>query len=88
MISLEQVLIAQGADTKLALPTATSTARLTKREIEVLRLLATGLTNAQIASKLIISLSTVNSHVDSIYTKLGVNSRVTATCYAIEYHLV
>ena len=61
---------------------------LTGREIEVLRALATGLTNGQIARKLGISTPTVNAHVRSIYSKLEVNSRSAATRYAIEHKLV
>ena len=61
---------------------------LTAREVEVLRLVATGLTSAQIAEQLVISLLTVNSHVRSIYSKLGVSSRSAATRYAIEHHLL
>ncbi len=63
-------------------------ARLTAREMEVLRLLAQGLTSAKIAQRLVIALVTVNSHVRSIYNKLGVTSRSAATRYAIEHHLV
>jgi len=65
-----------------------SDAGLTSREIDVLSLLAQGLTSAQIAKSLMISLVTVNTHVRSIYTKLGVTSRSSATRYAIEHHLV
>ena len=61
---------------------------LTAREVEVLRLLARGLTNAQIARELIVSLLTVKAHVRSIYSKLGVTSRSAATRYALEHHLV
>jgi predicted ATPase/DNA-binding CsgD family transcriptional regulator len=67
---------------------ATSLAGLTPREYEVLRLLATGLTSAQIAEHLIISVLTVNGHIRSIYSKLGVASRSAATRYAIEHKLV
>jgi predicted ATPase/DNA-binding CsgD family transcriptional regulator len=67
---------------------STSPTTLTTREIEVLRLLAEGLTSAQIAAQLIISLLTVNTHVRSIYSKLGVTSRSAATRYAIEQKLV
>ncbi len=69
-------------------PAATSPAGLTLRESEVLRLLATGLTSAQIAEQLIISVLTVNGHIRSIYSKLGVTSRSAATRYAIEHKLV
>lgn len=67
---------------------AASPAGLTRREIEVLRLLTMGLTSAQIARQLVISLATVNTHVGSIYTKLGVTSRSAATRYAVEHYLV
>lgn len=59
-------------------------AGLTAREAEILRLLAQGLADAQIAKKLFISPRTVNAHVTSIYSKLGVNSRAAATRLAIE----
>ena len=61
---------------------------LTAREMEALRLLAQGLTSAQIAKRLTIGLVTVNSHVRSIYSKLGVTSRAAATRYALEHHLL
>ena len=61
---------------------------LTAREGEVLRLLAQGLTSAQIAEQLVISVVTVNFHVRSIYSKLGMNTRAAVTRYALENHLV
>jgi ATP/maltotriose-dependent transcriptional regulator MalT len=61
---------------------------LTPRELEVLRLLVQGLTSAQIAEQLVIGLVTVNSHVRSIYSKLGVTSRAAATRYTLEHHLL
>jgi LuxR family transcriptional regulator, maltose regulon positive regulatory protein len=60
---------------------------LTAREVEVLRLLAAGLTDAQIAGQLVISPRTVNVHLTSIYRKMAVSSRAAATRYAIEHHL-
>jgi DNA-binding CsgD family transcriptional regulator len=63
-------------------------AGLTAREVEVLRLLAQGMTNPQIAERLILSLHTVNAHVRSIYTKLDLNSRSAVTRYALEQHLL
>ncbi len=62
--------------------------RLTTREREVLRLLTEGLTNPQIAQRLVVSLPTVNKHVASIFNKLGVNSRSAATRSAMEQHLI
>ena len=63
-------------------------AGLTAREAEVLRLLAQGWTDAQIAEHLVISVRTVNHHTTSLYSKLGVSSRAAATHYAIEHHLL
>jgi predicted ATPase/DNA-binding CsgD family transcriptional regulator len=65
-----------------------ASAGLTPREIEVLRLIAQGLTSSQIAQQLNITVLTVNSHVRSIYSKLGITSRSAATRYAYEHHLV
>jgi len=62
-------------------------ASLTRREVEVLRLVAQGLTNHQIAEQLIVSPHTVNVHVQSIYGKLGVSSRAGATRYTLEHNL-
>lgn len=66
---------------------STYPAGLTEREVEVLRLVAQGLTNSQIAEQLIISLHTVNAHMRSIFNKLGVNSRNAVTRFAIERNL-
>ncbi len=60
---------------------------LTAREVDVLRLLAQGCSDTQIAESLIISPRTVNSHVTSIYRKIQVTSRSAATRYAIEHQL-
>jgi DNA-binding NarL/FixJ family response regulator len=56
--------------------------------MEVLRLVAQGLSDAQGAAQLVISPRTVNWHLTSIYSKLGVSSRAAATRYAIEYNVV
>lgn len=69
-------------------PSSPYPAGLTQREVEVLRLVAEGLTDAQVAEKLFISLRTVNAHLRSIYAKLGVGSRSAATRYAVEHELV
>jgi predicted ATPase/DNA-binding CsgD family transcriptional regulator len=61
---------------------------LTNREIEVLCLIAQGLTSLQIAQHLTITTLTVNSHVRSIYNKLGISTRSAATRYAIEQNLL
>ncbi|MBN9388863.1 MAG: tetratricopeptide repeat protein [Chloroflexi bacterium] len=61
---------------------------LTSREIEVLRTVALGLSNQQVAEKLVIAPRTVNVHLTSIYGKLGVTSRTEATRFAFENNLV
>ena len=60
-------------------------AGLTAREAEVLRLVAQGMTNEQVAEQLVISPRTVNSHLTAIYGKIGVTSRRAATRYALEH---
>jgi len=61
-----------------------SDAGLSLREIEVLRLVATGKSNREIADTLVISLNTVRRHVSNIYDKIGVSSRTQAMLYASE----
>jgi DNA-binding NarL/FixJ family response regulator len=61
---------------------------LTAREVEVLRLLAQGWTDTQIAERLVISPRTVSTHLTSIYRKIQVTTRSAATRYAIEKQLV
>jgi DNA-binding CsgD family transcriptional regulator len=60
---------------------------LTARELEVLRLVATGLTNAQIAQRLHVTPRTINAHLTAIYSKLGVSSRSGAIRYALDNQL-
>jgi DNA-binding CsgD family transcriptional regulator len=61
---------------------------LTAREVQVLRLVATGRTNRVIAAELVLSERTVDRHVSNIFTKLGVSSRAAATAWAYEHQLV
>ncbi|MCK5314961.1 MAG: tetratricopeptide repeat protein, partial [Anaerolineales bacterium] len=60
---------------------------LTRREAEVLRLVASGLTNPQVAERLVISPRTVSKHLESIYGKIQVNSRSAATRFALEHNI-
>jgi DNA-binding NarL/FixJ family response regulator len=62
-------------------------AGLSAREAEVLKLVAKGLTNAQVAQALFISPRTINGHLGSIYAKLGISSRAAATRFALEHEL-
>jgi DNA-binding CsgD family transcriptional regulator len=96
-MALEQVLASRPAARSSApapvsprspAPRSGAAARLSPRETEVLRLLTEGLTNPQIAERLVVSLPTVNKHVASIFNKLRVNSRSAATRTAVEQHLI
>jgi DNA-binding NarL/FixJ family response regulator len=61
---------------------------LSERELEVLRHLAAGVTNREIAAALVLSVRTVDRHVSNIFVKLGVSTRAAATAYAHEHGLV
>ena len=67
-----------------AAPPPSHHAGLTARELEVLRLVARGLTNAQVARELFLSPRTVSAHLRSVYHKLGVGSRSAAVRFAVE----
>ncbi len=67
---------------------ATKLDALTERENEVLRLMARGATNAEIASRLIVSEATVKTHVGAIFSKLGVRDRAAAIVFAYDHGLV
>ncbi|HWV92839.1 MAG TPA: LuxR C-terminal-related transcriptional regulator, partial [Vicinamibacterales bacterium] len=72
----------------VAQPTAPVSGALTGREVEVLRLVATGKTNRAIALDLSISEKTVARHLSNIFTKLDLPSRSAATAYAYEHKLI
>jgi DNA-binding NarL/FixJ family response regulator len=61
---------------------------LTPRELDVLRLVAEGLTDPEVAERLYVSPRTVSSHLTSVYTKLGVSSRAAATRIAVEHRFL
>ncbi|HEU5279667.1 MAG TPA: HD domain-containing phosphohydrolase [Gaiellaceae bacterium] len=63
-------------------------ADLTDREVEVLRLIARGTTNREVAKRLVISPKTVGRHVENVYAKLGVSSRAAAALSAMEHGLL
>src|SRR5918997_163620 len=62
-------------------------AGLSEREVEVLRLVAQGLTNAEVAAQLYLSPRTVDAHLRRIYDKLGTSSRSAAVRFALEHDL-
>ena len=63
-------------------------AGLSEREVEVLTLIAEGLGNAEVASRLFISRRTAEHHVQHIYTKIGVSTRAAAALFAVQHDLV
>jgi len=63
-------------------------AGLTAREVEVLRLLAQGLSNKEIAQRLVISPKTAGNHIEHIYAKIGTSSRATASLFAMQHGLL
>ena len=73
---------------QLSTPVSEHPAQLTPREVEVLNLVAEGLTNPQVAQKLFLSPRTVQRHLNSVYRKLGVSSRAAATRLALEHGLL
>jgi DNA-binding NarL/FixJ family response regulator len=60
-------------------------AGLSEREVEVLRLVAQGASNKEIATKLVISEKTARNHVERSYAKIGVSNRIGASMYALEH---
>jgi HD-GYP domain-containing protein (c-di-GMP phosphodiesterase class II) len=67
---------------------ATRPAGLTAREVDVLRLLARGLSSKEIATRLVISPKTARNHTEHIYAKIGASSRVSASLFAVEHGLL
>jgi DNA-binding NarL/FixJ family response regulator len=78
----------QAIDRARALLDPTDAGPLTQRQTEVLRLLARGLTNAEIAAALHLSEHTVHRHIASIYSALDLSSRASAAAYAAGRGLV
>jgi DNA-binding NarL/FixJ family response regulator len=61
---------------------------LTSREAEVLTLIAQGLTNAQIAERLFVNESTVKTHINHLFAKIGARDRAQAVTYAYQHGLI
>ncbi len=85
-LAVDAVLVAAGQTTSLPRPRTTAT--LTARETDVLRLLSQGLPNKSIARRLNITPKTAGNHVEHIYTKLGVANRAAATMRALQDRLI
>jgi DNA-binding NarL/FixJ family response regulator len=86
--SITRRLIEEFAAPRTPIDTAPGLRELTPRELEVFRLLATGMTNSEIAAQLIVGETTVKTHVTRILMKLGVRDRVQAVVLAYETGLV
>jgi DNA-binding NarL/FixJ family response regulator len=69
-------------------PDVLEAAGLTSREVEVLRLIATGATNREVADYLVISEGTVKNHLSTIFSRLGLRDRTQAVMYAREHGLL
>jgi DNA-binding CsgD family transcriptional regulator len=63
-------------------------AGLTAREVDVLRLIARGLSSKEVAERLVISPKTARNHIEHIYVKIGASSRVTASLFAMQHGLL
>lgn len=83
--AVEAVLASAGLETAVRRPRP---AGLTGRQVEVLRLVARGLTNRQVADRLVISTRTAEHHVQDVYTRIGVSTRAGAALFAMEHGLV
>jgi non-specific serine/threonine protein kinase len=71
-----------------ALPSSPALGGLSERETEVLRLVASGRSNAEIATELVLSVRTIEKHVANIYTKIGARGRADAATYALRHGFI
>jgi DNA-binding NarL/FixJ family response regulator len=88
MVAIEAFLASLPTEGPESTPTATPREGLSFRELEVLRLLAAGKANQQIADELVISLNTARKHVANILDKTGTANRTEAAAYARDHRLV
>jgi DNA-binding NarL/FixJ family response regulator len=86
--AVDAVLAAAGHPSRTHRAARSWPAGLTDREVDVLRLLARGETNRQIAHRLYVSEATVHTHVINLYGKMAVNTRAGATLFALEHDLI
>ncbi|NKQ58637.1 hypothetical protein HFP15_37920, partial [Amycolatopsis sp. K13G38] len=86
-VAAEAVLAAAGRPTRRARRSGWP-AGLTDREVEVLRLIARGRSNKEVAAALHLSVKTVGRHVENLYTKIGVSSRAAAAVFAMQHRLL
>jgi DNA-binding CsgD family transcriptional regulator len=85
LVAIEERLVAlQEKAASLTAPTPAYPDGLTEREVEVIRLLAAGHTNREIAGELVLSARTVQRHISNLYAKINVRNRVEATSFALD----
>ena len=87
LTAIEQFLKDTDVDVEKQAPAAGPPAKLTPREAEVLRLIARGKSNQQIADALVLSLRTVERHITNLYAKIGAHGKADATAYALRHGL-
>lgn len=87
-IARGETILAPSVAATLVRMTGSSHHSLTEREIEIAGLLAHGLSNREIADRLIVSVATVKAHLSHIYTKLGVDTRAGAVARAIDLRII
>lgn len=80
--------VVQSAGTDMGRVRRPDTGGLTDRQVEVLRLVAAGLSNPQIAQRLVISRRTAEHHVQDLYARIGTSSRAAAALFAMEHDLL
>lgn len=83
--AVEAVVAAAGQESRIS---RVRPAGLTSRQVEVLRLVASGMSNRQIAERLVISRRTAEHHVQDVYTKIGASTRAGAALFAMEHGLL
>ncbi len=83
-----ETVLAPSVATRLLQRAASPVPKVSPREVEILRLLAKGLGNKEMARELLVSEATVKSHLSHIYTKLGVDTRAGAVATAIERRIL
>jgi LuxR family transcriptional regulator, maltose regulon positive regulatory protein len=90
LMAYVDTLLAAFSDTQISVRTqsAVHTEQVSSRELQVLHLIEIGLTNQEIAERLVIALSTVKSHINSLYSKVGASNRVQAIALAREQGLL